>query len=165
MNPFEKFLQTKGLSVDAFKALETEKQADIQNEYLGSIEKQLENSVSKETLTAELKKADETAKEFLAGEIAKQLLEQGSKGVEKTETLEEQIKSNKDEIKSIMNGDTRKEVVLKANTLRASIVGNTEAIRLNNIGQLGVKRRALYDFFTKIPVGDGNHNGTICLRS
>ena len=32
---------------------------------------------------------------------------------------------------------------------------------MNDIGQLGVKRRALYDFFPKVQVGNGNHNGTI----
>ena len=109
----------------------------------------------------ELEKATNELKEFMSTEIGKQLLEVTSKGSEKVETLAEQIKENKDKIKSIIKGDRKVEVVVKADTLRASISNNTEAVRLNDIGQLGVKRRALYDFFTKIPVGDGNHNGTI----
>lgn len=130
------------------------------NELEASNKAELKAELSAQNKT-ELEKATNELKEFMSNEIGKQLLEVTSKGTEKVETLEEQIKSNKDEIKAIMNGDTRKEVVLKADTLRASIVGNTEAVRLTDIGQLGVKRRALYDFFTKIPVGNGNHNGTI----
>ena len=130
------------------------------NELEASNKAELKAELSAENKN-ELEKATNELKDFMSNEIGKQLLEVTSKGSEKVETLAEQIKSNKDEIKAIMNGDARKEVVLKADTLRASIVGNTEAVRLNDIGQLGVKRRALYDFFTKIPVGNGNHNGTI----
>jgi hypothetical protein len=82
MKPFEKFLQTKEITLDAFKALEVEKQADIQNEYLGSIEKQLENSVSKETFTTELQKA----KDGIADEVAKQLLDANKSGQSNNET-------------------------------------------------------------------------------
>lgn len=42
MNPFEKFLQTKGYNVASFKALDTEAQANLQNEYLGSIESKVD---------------------------------------------------------------------------------------------------------------------------
>jgi hypothetical protein len=82
MEPFEKFLQTKGITLDAFKALEVEKQADIQNEYLGHIEKQLENSVSKETLATEIQKA----KEGISEEVAKQLLDANKSGENANET-------------------------------------------------------------------------------
>jgi hypothetical protein len=85
-----------------------------------------------------------------------------AKGTEKKENeLVEEIKANKEEIKAIAKGDKNKEVVIKALTNRASIADNTEAIRLTDIGQLGFKRRALYDFFPKVQVGNGNHNGTI----
>lgn len=121
---------------------------------------ELKAELSKEQ-TKSLNTAKDELKEFLSKEVANQLLEQTSKGNKNEETLEEQIKANKEQIKAILSGDKQTEVTVKANTLRASIADNTEAVRLNTIGQLGVKRRALYDFFTKIPVGDGNHNGTI----
>ena len=130
------------------------------NELEASNKAELKAELSAEN-KKELEKATDELKEFMSTEIGKQLLEVTSKGSEKVETLAEQIKEKKEEIKSIIKGNKNVEVVVKADTLRASIANNTEAVRLNDIGQLGVKRRALYDFFTKIPVGDGNHNGTI----
>ena len=77
-------------------------------------------------------------------------------------TLAKEIKGNVEEIQKIANkASGGKEVVLKATVTRASIADNTESIRLDGIGQLGVKNRSLYDYFSKFPVGDGNHNGTI----
>jgi hypothetical protein len=96
----------------------------------------------------------------MAKEIQNQLLDQTSK-TKTSMSLQDELKENKELIQSIIKGDKNVELVVKAATLRASIANNTEAVRLNDIGQLGVKRRALYDYFTKISVGDGNHNGTI----
>lgn len=108
-----------------------------------------------------LENAKSELKDFLATEIGKQLLEQTSKGGNQTQTLEEEIKANKEKIKALAKGDKNVEVELKALSNRASIANNTEAVRLSGIGQLGVKLRALYDFFPKVQVGNGNHNGTI----
>lgn len=119
----------------------------------------------KEELNAEqkanLENAKSELKDFLANEIGKQLLEQTSKGGNQTQTLEEEIKANKEKINALAKGDKNVEVELKALSNRASIANNTEAVRLSGIGQLGVKLRALYDFFPKVQVGNGNHNGTI----
>lgn len=119
----------------------------------------------KAELSAEQVKSLETAKtelkDFLAKEVANQLLEQTYKGGNQTQTLEEEIKANKEKINAIAKGDKNVEVELKALSNRASITNNTEAVRLPGIGQLGVKLRALYDFFPKVQVGNGNHNGTI----
>jgi len=102
MNPFEKFLQTKGITLDAFKALEVEKQADIQNEYLGHIEKQLENSVSKETLATEIQKA----KEGIADEVAKQLLDANKSGESANET--EVVKFFKESVETYKENENDK---------------------------------------------------------
>jgi len=124
-----------------------------------------EDSLLKTTITEEVKAqitaGQEALKNFLADEIAKQIVDANKKGKENTKTLVEEITENKEAIKAIANGDKSTEVEIKALTNRASIANNTEAIRLTDIGQLGVKRRALYDFFPKVQVGDGNHNGTI----
>jgi len=121
---------------------------------------ELKAELSKEQ-TKSLDTAKDELKEFLSKEVANQLLEQTSKSSDASKTLVEEIKEKKDEIKSIANGDKNTEVEIKALSNRASIANNTEAIRLSDIGQLGVKRRALYDFFPKVQVGNGNHNGTI----
>lgn len=133
---------------------------NYKNDLEASNKAELKAELSAENKT-ELEKATNELEKFMSNEIGKQLLEVTSKGSEKVETLAEQIKEKREQINSILKGDRSVEVVVKADTLRASITGNTEALRLTDIGQLGVKRRALYDYFTKIPVGNGNNNGTI----
>lgn len=116
----------------------------------------------KAELSSEIKSAVETAQknleDFLGNEITSQLKEQNSKSEKKS--LVEEISENKEQIIEISKG-SKNEVELKAVSNRASIANNTESVRLTDIGQLGVKRRSLYDFFTKVQVGNGNHNGTI----
>jgi hypothetical protein len=93
-------------------------------------------------------------------ELAEKLVEMQKS--EKTEkTLLDEVIENKEKINALAKGDKKVEVELKALSNRASIANNTESIRLSGIGQLGVKLRALYDFFPKVQVGNGNHNGTI----
>lgn len=75
-------------------------------------------------------------------------------------TIVDEIKENKETLKSIAKGGNA-EVVLKADTLRASIATNPHVEMLDGIGQLQRKKRSLYDLFRKIPVGAGNHNGTV----
>jgi hypothetical protein len=113
------------------------------------------------TVKAEIETATQTLKDFLGNEIAGQISELTKAGKKDTLSLVDEIKANKDKIKAIAKGDKNTEVVIKALSNRASITDNTEAVRLTNIGQLGVKARSLYDFFPKVQVGDGNHNGTI----
>lgn len=136
---------------EALKALDTES-------LKGLLEKDL-------VVKTELEKAIEQSTKSLNKQV-KELQEelkfvkdnQGSES--RRETLAKEIASKKEQIKGLVNGET-KEVTLKANTVRASIANNTESVRLPDIGQLGYKRRALYDYFSKFPVGSGNHNGTI----
>lgn len=79
----------------------------------------------------------------------------------KPKSLEAEIKEKKEEIKNIVAGQ-RGEVEIKAITNRASISGNTNAYVLPDIGQLGVKRRALYDVLPKIQLSNNsNDNGVI----
>ena len=93
-------------------------------------------------------------------ELAEKLVEM-QKGEKTEKTLLDEVIENKEKINALAKGDKKVEVELKALSNRASIANNTEAIRLSGIGQLGVKLRALYDFFPKVQVGNGNHNGTI----
>lgn len=58
MNPFEKFLKEKGYTVASFKELDTENQADLQNQYLGSIETKLESAPKKSDIDAFQAKID-----------------------------------------------------------------------------------------------------------
>ena len=80
--------------------------------------------------------------------------------VNQSKTMKDEIKENKEAIKEIAKGSNA-ELVVKAETLRASIATNPHDLLLDGIGQLARKKRSLYDTFRKIPVGKGNHNGTI----
>lgn len=111
------------------------------------------------TMKSEIATATENLKEFLGNEIKNQISEMAT--TVKEDVLVKEIAENKDKIKAIAKGDKKTEVTVKAVTTRASIADNTSSVRLNTIGQLGVKLRALYDIFAKVLVGDGNHNGTI----
>lgn len=75
-------------------------------------------------------------------------------------TIVDEIKENKETLRAIAKGGNA-EVVLKADTLRASIATNPHVALVDGIGQLQRKKRSLYELFRKIPVGAGNHNGTI----
>jgi hypothetical protein len=64
---FKKFLETKGHTPEAFKALDAEKQAELQNEYLGTLETQIKalegtatDVATLKTQLEDLKKADKT---------------------------------------------------------------------------------------------------------
>jgi hypothetical protein len=117
---------------------------------------------TKSIIDAEVKAQVEAAKVSLTAEIENQITDKMAvENKEKVKSLQEEISENKETIKAIASGDKNAEVEIKALSNRASIANNTESVRLTDIGQLGVKRRALYDFFPKVQVGNGNHNGTI----
>lgn len=143
------------------------KMADEINEKIDGFKQQLEKGATKEDLDAlknelgELK-SDETVKNLLEEltEKVSQIEEKGKTKEKMTKTFKDEVIENLDTIKEIAKG-AMKTVVVKADTTRASIANNTAAVRLEDIGQLGVKPRSLYNLFPKIPVSQGNHNGTI----
>lgn len=52
-------------------------------------------------------------------------------------------------------------MVLKADTVRASITNSASQNKLNTIGQLGTKLRGLYDVFKKVNLGNGDDAGKV----
>ena len=76
-------------------------------------------------------------------------------------TMEKQISENKETLKEIAKGTSAKEVVLKVDTLRASIANNQQATDLAGVGQLAHRKLSLYDIFPKVQVSESNNNGTI----
>jgi HK97 family phage major capsid protein len=146
----EDLIKELGGKIDAFK------ETSVSKDDLATLKQELEtlkeNNVEKSVVDAFKENIDE---------LALQVKELTEKGKSNENELVKEIKENQEAIKSIAKGDKNQEVVIKALTNRASIANNTEAIRLTDIGQLGFKRRALYDFFPKVQVGNGNHNGTI----
>ena len=76
-------------------------------------------------------------------------------------SLAKQLAAEKETLKSIANGTSSKEVVVKALTTRAAIDGNEQAFDLPDIGQLATRKLTMYDVFPKLNIGAGNDNGTI----
>jgi hypothetical protein len=112
---------------------------------------------AKEALEAELKKANDNVVE-----LALKVTSLETKGTsDKEDAFKTEFDANKDAIKNLVAGQ-RGEIELKAITNRASISGNTSAYVLPEIGQLGVKARALYDVLPKMPISNkSNDNGII----
>lgn len=80
---------------------------------------------------------------------------------ETKKTLAEALKANKENISKLAKGQSNEEVVVKADTVRASIASNTQSYNLPDIGQLAHRQLALYDIFAKFPVTESNNNGVI----
>lgn len=124
-------------------------------------------SVSKKATEEAIEKAVKPLQEELKTvkddnvELALKITGLETKGAKETvKTLATEISENKEAIKEIAKG-ANAEIVLKADTLRASIATNPHQLHIDGIGQLARVKRSLYDIFRKIPVGKGNHNGTI----
>ena len=79
----------------------------------------------------------------------------------KKATILTELKGKKEAIRGLAKKTSFTEVEIKADTTRASVTGNQQAVELNDIGQLATRRLSMYDAFNKIPVGGSNHNGTI----
>lgn len=112
---------------------------------------------AKDELTAELKKANDNATE-----LALKVTELETKGslTEDEGALSKGLKENREAIKEVAKGGNA-EVVIKAISNRASVVGNANATVLAGIGQIATRKLSLYDIFSKVPVTDNNNNGTI----
>lgn len=169
MKKFKDFLAAKSITEDAFKAMEAKEQAGLYKDYMDSL---ADSVVSKEDYNA-LKKEFETLKsaetvskadyDGLVSKLDELALEVKAAEGSKVEggALVKEFEANKDAIKSIIRGRGG-EVEIKAITNRASISGNTNAYVLPDIGQLGVKRRALYDVLPKVQISNrANDNGII----
>jgi len=82
-------------------------------------------------------------------------------GGSKVKTMAQELKENSEDLKSIAKGLSSTEVLIKADTVRASVSGDENALQLPSVGQLAHAKLTAYDIFTKIPVSDSNTGGTI----
>lgn len=127
------------------------------NQAISQMKKDLNDTEFTE-LKHQLTKLEKAAKD--QGLALAEIKNRGNGGA-KVVTLHEEIKEKKADLVKAIKGTGTEEVELKANTLRASIATNQENVMLPGIGQLGRKKRSLYDIFPKIPVAPGNHSGVI----
>ncbi len=153
------FIKKTQLEIDAMTPDEAQKYFELKEANdLAVSKKATDEAIEKAVnpLKDDLKKAKDD-NEQLALKVTKMETE-GTKSTFKT--LASEILENKEIIKQIAKG-SNSEVVVKADTLRASIATNPHQLMVDGIGQLQRVKRSLYDMFRKIPVAKGNHNGTI----
>jgi hypothetical protein len=144
----EDLIKELGTKIDAFK------ETSVSKEDLATLKQEFE--------TLKSQGADVTALKGQIDELALTLKDVQEKGVssENKESLVNVIKENKEQLKEMSKGKSG-EITVKANLVRASIATNPLDLMLSGVGQLARRARSLYDFFPKIQVGTGNHNGTI----
>jgi len=92
-------------------------------------------------------------------ETVNQLKESGNNNPA-TVTLDKAIENEMEAIKAAGSNRKTHEFVVKADTLRASVVGNPAALDLMDIGQLATRKLTMYDIFPKVPVGK-DQNGVV----
>lgn len=166
------FLLTKSLDKEGFDKLEAEKQSELYNELTENnaeaLKEMAENNVSKEELQKAI--AQMNADNIEHNKVMnKHLIDLGlemkanrEKGFNFNEkpTLATELKANMSAIKALSPSDSTSEVVIKADTVRASITDNAQAYEIPTIGQLATRKLSLYDMFPKITLGT-NNNGTV----
>lgn len=175
-------LEMKQISIEDFSKKEATEKGKLHQEWMDYVSEEMakfaEKGVTPEALQEAVKgfvavdalknyvsKEDYTKLETMAKEAQKKAnraiegLTNGDPGAGKS--LAAVIKENREEIKNLITGITSKDVVLKADTVRASIATNPSGYFLPDIGQLGTKRRSLYDVLPKVTLGPGNHQGLV----
>jgi len=125
-----------------------------------------EDNLLKTSITDEVKAQLETAKTALTtlidNEVAKQVADKMNASMpNKPTTMLDTVKESKQEIIGLVKGTIQSEIVLKADTVRASITNSASQNMLNDIGQLGTIKRGLYDIFPKVQLGNGNDAGKV----
>lgn len=176
---FKEFLKTKGITETDYASKSVEEMAQLQNEYNDARQKELKDEIAKAATKSDLDAVSNKLNDFL--DTAKEVNDTKIKELETAlklqgeelttmkdkhtsligEPLSKQLKENTEKIKDIAKGISRDEIVVKANTLRASITSNAQTMDLNDIGQLANAKLTAYDIFRKIPVSETNNNGTI----
>ena len=136
--------------LDAYKAELKAHNIKVQND---AIEKEVAEKVDAAKI--------EIAK-TIDSEVAKQVADKMNASMpNKPTTMLDAVKEAKDDIIGLVKGSTQSEIVLKADTVRASIANSASQNMLTDIGQLGTIKRGLYDIFPKVQLGNGNDAGKV----
>ena len=94
----------------------------------------------------------------IALEVTK--LKNGTSDGEQKSKLVQIIEANKEGLEASTKKGKDFEFTVKADTLRASVVGNQAALDLTDVGQLAHRKLTVYDIFRKVPVPAGS-NGVV----
>ncbi len=127
--------------------------------WLNQVKKEIEKFATSESLEA-LKTSMKGLEDILKtqGDVLTEIKLGGSAG--KGKTLVQTVKDEFEGIKKSTKKGYEHEFEVKADTLRASVDGNQNALQLTEIGQLAHRKLTVYDIFRKVPVPK-NNNGVI----
>jgi hypothetical protein len=145
----EDLIKELGTKIDAFK------ETSVSKEDLATLKQEFE--------TLKSQGADVTALKGQIDELALTLKDVQEKGNANQESFLEIVKANREKINaSTKEKGTGKEceIVVKADTVRASIANNGAALQLGMNTLLATRKLVVYDLFQKIPVPK-NANGVI----
>lgn len=174
MTTLKQFLEGKDITQEKFNEMDAEAKAGLFNE-LNEVNAEAFKTLKEDTATTkeELQKAINEQAELTAeqnktiltamkeqGLAIKQIMENGSP-VSKVVTLTSEVKANKEALEALTKDGAIGSVELKADTTRASIINNEQALDLPDIGQLATGRMRAIDLFPTINVSGSNNNGTV----
>ena len=94
-------------------------------------------------------------------ELAQKLTSNFEGSTKKVKSMSECLNERKDDLIKLANRTSVNTVIIKADTVRASVTDNENAFTLSGLGQLAHAKLTAYDIFNVIPVSDSNTNGTI----
>jgi len=138
--------------------------AEMTEEQVSKYQADLESARTEQTksLIDEALKGTATSEQIKTlEEMINELKDANVGGADNKKTFTEEVKENKIAIIDLVKGNNSKEVVIKADTVRASITSSASQNKLTSIGQLGVKLRGLYDIFRKVNLGNGDDAGKV----
>lgn len=176
MKKFKDFLTEKGISESDFATKSPEEMAQLYNEYNQACLKTVSDDIANKANKEDIPNIDEAIKDLVSKEVFTKLEDSLKKqGLELTKlkekgnkavglTLNSELEANKEAIIAAAKGESSKEIVIKALTVRADVGGNTDAVEIPGVGQLSHAKLTAYDIFQKIPVSDTNTNGVIRYR-
>lgn len=126
---------------------------------VNQIKKDVDNA-AKTTDVEDIKKSIKGLEDILAkqGDVLTEIKLGGTAG--KGNSILETVKAQFEGIKKSTKKGYEHEFEVKADTLRASVDGNQNALQLTEIGQLAHRKLTVYDIFRKVPVPK-NNNGVI----
>lgn len=131
---------------------------EAMDETVKTAKEEIEKSVS-EKMTAKDEEI-KTLKDTVEAQGVKIVEISTAKTTETPETLAKEIEGHLEGLKASTQKGRDYTFEVKADTLRASVASNPNALDLTDVGQLAHRKLTVYDIFRKVPV-PANSNGTV----
>lgn len=153
---------------DLFEKIGKENGAKIEGSVKDAVSEATKGLLTSEKLTETLEKNGIKADtiETLTKAVEKQGIELqkfiSGKGGSENKSIAQMLEEKKDELKALASGDKNRTIkmTVKAPVLRASVTNTTQAMRLDDIGQVAYRGLTLSSLFRQRPVAP-NSNGVI----